>query len=133
MNRHLYLRAYLAGIAIPTAFLLFILAGLLLARSVVVPFPAPVERAVVFPMAVVPNLWGFWNMLHVRLHRCSTGLFGALLPLLLVPAGYLLGQVLGIPYPVPWLPWAGLPLAIAVYYLVWKHAVGFLNDLLGVA
>jgi hypothetical protein len=26
----------------------------------------------------------------------------------------------------------GLPLALAVYYLAWKHAVAYFNDVLGV-
>jgi RNA polymerase sigma-70 factor (ECF subfamily) len=33
--------------------------------------PIPIERVIVFPMALIPNLWGFWNMLYVwlRQHR----------------------------------------------------------------
>jgi hypothetical protein len=27
--------------------------------------PVPIERVIVFPMAVVPNLWGAWNVLRV--------------------------------------------------------------------
>ena len=31
----------------------------------VIPLPSvPLERALVFPMAAVPNMWGLWNMLH---------------------------------------------------------------------
>jgi hypothetical protein len=32
----------------------------------IVEMPArPLERGLVFPMAVVPNIWGFWNMLYL--------------------------------------------------------------------
>jgi hypothetical protein len=27
----------------------------------------PLDRAFLFPMAVVPNAWGLWNMLHLAL------------------------------------------------------------------
>jgi hypothetical protein len=39
-------------------------------------------------------------------------------------------QAIGIPY---WLiaPW--ILIAVAVYYLVWKYAVGFFNQVLGIA
>ena len=44
----------------------------------------PLERALLFPMAVVPNAWGLWNMLYLRLRPrvgSHSGLFGALLVL----------------------------------------------------
>ena len=37
----------------------------------VIPLPGrPLERALIFPMAVVPNVWGLWNVLYLALrHR----------------------------------------------------------------
>ena len=58
MNKHPYLRAYMAGIAVPTFALLFVMTAYTVFRYVY-NFPAPVERFIVFPMAVVPNLWGY--------------------------------------------------------------------------
>ena len=139
MRPHPYLRAYMAGIVVPTCFLLVIVSALAwfhLYLEVPIELPMrPLERAVVFPMAVVPNLWGVWNMLHLALRsraRLPLGVHGALLPLLLMPAGVLLSRALDIST-IQWrfaLPAA--PIGMAVYYLAWKYIVGFLNDELGV-
>jgi hypothetical protein len=131
MNQHTYLRAYLAGIAVPTVFLLFIMTGYCILRYVY-DFPVPVERVIVFPMAVVPNLWGLWNILFIalrsRLHL-PLGLHGALLPILLAPLGMVVSGLLHFPvstlvsriWPI------AAPLALIVYYFAWKYLVGFLN------
>jgi hypothetical protein len=134
MNSHPYLRAYMAGIALPTFFMLFILAAFIVARFVY-DIPIPIERAIAFPMAVVPNLWGVWNILYTAGHgrRWPLGLHGAVLPLLLMPAGLLLAKHLGINVVTPSLAMTFAPVGVAVYYLVWKYAVGFLNETLGVA
>src|SRR5437879_8785581 len=66
MNQHIYLRAYMAGIVVPTVFLLVVAAVFTIARYVY-NIPVPVERVIVFPMAVVPNAWGLWNVLFVAL------------------------------------------------------------------
>ena len=143
MRPHPYLRAYLAGIAVPTGFLLVIVTALVwfhLYLEVPTQFAfnmpmRPLERAIVFPMAVVPNLWGAWNMLHLALRsrmRVSLGVHGALLPLLLMPSGVMLARTLDV-FTIQWrfaLPAA--PLGMAVYYLVWKYIVGFFNNELGV-
>ncbi|HEY1471709.1 MAG TPA: hypothetical protein VGF61_21905 [Candidatus Acidoferrum sp.] len=137
MNKHPYLRAYLAGIAIPTAFLLLVTAGYTIVRYVY-KFPVPIERVIVFPMAAVPNAWGLWNVLYRRFfaqHHVSLGLFGAALPLLLAPCGYLFARLLGFDVPhgvFSVVPFA-LPVALIFYYFVWKHFVGFLNAELGVS
>src|SRR5437016_824732 len=63
---HPFLRAYMAGIVVPTMFLLVIMAVFGYHRyyfevpnQFVIPLPGrPLERALIFPMAVVPNLWG---------------------------------------------------------------------------
>jgi hypothetical protein len=135
MNKHPFLRAYLAGICVPTIFLLVIMIGYTCARYVW-NIPTPIERVIVFPMAFVPNLWGLWNVLHrAFLGRVSLGIFGALLPLLLVPLGYLMTRILDFSIPqhalsmVPIL----LPIGMILYYLVWKYLVSSLNAELGVA
>ena len=144
MRPHPYLRAYMAGVAVPTLFLLVIMMVVTYHRyyfevpnQFVVPLPGqPLDRAIVFPMAVVPNVWGMWNMLHVALRsriRVSLGMHGALLPLILMPLGVALARVLDA-FTIQWrfaLPM--VPIGMAVYYLAWKHLVGFLNDEVGVA
>src|SRR5437667_351118 len=87
MNQHIYLRAYMAGIVVPTIFLLVVVTVFTIARYVY-NIPVPMERVIVFPMAVVPNAWGLWNVLFVALRsrlQLPIGLHGALLPILLAP------------------------------------------------
>ena len=106
MRPHPYLRAYMAGIVVPTMFLLVAFTIYAYFRFLAAPsdFIAPLvsrpfERAIVFPLAVVPNLWGAWNMLHMALRRRTRlplALHGALLPILLVPSGVLLGRALDV-------------------------------------
>src|SRR5262245_6408324 len=135
MIDHPYLRAYLAGIAVPTAFLLIVLCAFLEAHAAGV-LPAAVERLVIFPMAVVPNLWGLWNVLYVALRRrgagWSIGLHGFLLPFLLFVCGLLLTRALGIDLYRARLVFTAFPFALLAYYLAWKYLVGFLNRMLGV-
>lgn len=131
MNKHPLLRAYLAGICVPTAFLLVVAAGFTCLRYVY-NVPLPVERVIVFPMAAVPNLWGLWNVLFVRVlapRRVPLGVFGSLLPLLLAPLGFVVARLLEFPVPRHLLAAApvGLPVAMIVYYLAWKYLVGSLN------
>jgi hypothetical protein len=137
MNQHTYLRAYMAGIAVPTIFLIVIATVFCIVRYVY-NLPTPVERVIVFPMAFVPNLWGLWNMLFVASHartRLSLGLHGVVLPFVLAPLGLLLTRVLDFPvlhHGEGVFPIAAL-LVLAAYYLVWKYVVGFLNAVLGIA
>ena len=144
---HPYLRAYMAGIVVPTAFLLVVMTAFTLLRFVF-EVPVPIERVVVFPMALIPNLFGVWNMLYVSLRsrsRLSIGAHGALLPFVLIPLGLTLGTVLGVvridqdgvqAFQAVRLPYFKsvfvLPVVVVVYYLVWKYIVGFLNDLVGI-
>ena len=142
MKPHPYVRAYMAGITVPTAFLLIIMSIYAYNRyyfevssQFVIPLPgAPLDRAIMFPMAVVPNVWGAWNMLYLRLRSrrdWSIGLHGAVLPLLLMPAGFALARALDV-FTIQWqfaLPMA--PIGMAIYYLAWKHLVGFLNREVG--
>jgi hypothetical protein len=137
MNKHAYLRAYLAGIAVPTVFLLVIMTFYSVQRYAH-GFPVPVERVIVFPMAVVPNIWGLWNILYLALRsrrHLPLGLHGAILPFLLTPAGYVVARILdfAIPsYVVAGFPFV-FPIGLALYYLAWKYLVGFLNAELGIA
>jgi hypothetical protein len=137
MNQHTYLRAYLAGIAVPTVFLLVVMTGYSVLRYVY-NFPVPVERVIVFPMAVVPNLWGLWNVFFIALHNRfhhPIGLHGAILPIFLAPMGLLIAGLLNFPVPLfvtRLLPYLA-PVAIIAYYLAWKYLVGFLNRMEGIS
>jgi hypothetical protein len=136
MNKHPYLRAYLAGIAVPTVFLLLVMTGYTVIRYVC-NVPIAIERVIVFPMAVVPNIWGLWNVLYRALvagRRVSLGVFGGALPLLLVPCGYAVTRLIGftVPHEVLAVGPFALPVGLIVYYLVWKYFVGFLNAELGI-
>src|SRR5215469_9821078 len=134
MNKHPYLRAYLAGLAVPTVFLPLGITGYTLLR-IVYHFPVPPERFIVFPMAAVPNLWGLWNVLFIAWRsrvRLSLGLHGALLPILLAPLGAAASALLNFTIPgfaAHIFPILG-PLVLIVYYFAWKYFVGFLNRVL---
>ncbi len=145
MNHHPYLRAYMAGTAVPTAFLLVALAVFCVARFAC-QVPVPIERAIVFPMALVPNAFGAWNILYVALRsrrRLPIGIHGAILPFIFVPIGYLFATSMGfltatrhgfVYFGVVHAPFSliavGFPIGVSVYYLVWKYLVGFLNNVL---
>jgi hypothetical protein len=148
MNTHPYLRAFLAGILVPTLLMPLMLIGFVVLR-LGLQISVPIERGLVFPMALVPGLWGIWNMLWMVSHpstHFSVGLHGAILPLLMLPLGTLIGTHLGalqlgathavwfgmlhIPYAIIGLCFAA---ALAGYYLAWKYIVGFVNHVLGIA
>ena len=88
-------------------------------------------------MAVVPNLWGLWNILFVASRQRThlpIGLHGALLPLVLGPLGILMTVLLNFTIPgfaTHIFPIAA-PVALIAYYLVWKYFVGTLNEILGI-
>lgn len=144
MRPHPYLRAYMAGIVVPTLFLLLVVAVdayhhyyFEVPNQFVIPLSArPLARAYLFPMAVVPNAWGLWNMLHLALGsrlRLPLGLHGAILVLLLIPGGVALARLfddftIQMPFALPM-----VPIGMAVYYLSWKYLVGRLNAELGIA
>ena len=129
MKTHPYLRAYMAGVLLPSWVLLLVLSIFLLSHFSQ-RVPAGLEGAIVFPMAIVPNLWGVWNVLYTRLElrrRISLAAFGALLPLILVPAGLALASALDLGFYTVRLAALILPVAMAIYYLAWKYAVAFFN------
>ncbi len=147
MNTHPYLRAFLAGTFIPVLVLPVILTVFIVARLVLhVPFP--IERGIIFPMAIVPSLFGLWNMLFLASHESThlpIGVHGAVLPVLMAPIGATLASCLGIlvlgahgvtwfqacEVPYTWIAPAFLAV-LAGYYLVWKYIVGSLNRMLGI-
>ena len=139
-----YLRAYMAGIVVPTIVLLWIasvdayrLFYLEVPSQFVFGLPArPLERAILFPMAIVPNLWGVWNMVWVATKsrtRLPVGLHGSVLPALLVPAGILLGRALELFHIQMGYALLAIPVGMAMYYLAWKFLVGSLNREMGIA
>lgn len=144
MRPHPFIRAYMAGVTVPTVFLLALLAVYAYFRfyfevpnQFVIPLPGPpLERAIVFPMAVVPNMWGAWNMVYLALRsrvRWSVGVHGALLPLILIPFGILLARQLDVFTIQPQFALPMFPVGMTVYYLAWKYLVGFLNAEVGIA
>ena len=148
MNTHPYLRAFLAGILVPTLIMPLVLVAFIVLR-LGLQISEPIERGIVFPMALVPGLWGLWNMLWQSSHPSThlpVGVHGALLPFLLLPLGTLVATSLGvlrlgathaiwfssitIPYGLIAVCFAA---ALAGYYLVWKYIVGSVNRVLGIA
>jgi hypothetical protein len=148
MNTHRYLRAYMAGIAVPTVAVAFAVIVFFVARHVF-HVPIPIERVVIFPVGLVPTLFGLWNMLYARLstgRHLSLGLHGALLPLILIPIGMASAVALEFlafgPRGIVWfgaitvpyallIPWFGV--VVIGYYLVWKYLVGFCNRVANIA
>ena len=138
----------MAGVFVPTLVLPLLLTVFIVVR-LVLQVPVPIERAMIFPMALVPMLFGLWNMLWLGSAgrtRLSIGLHGAVLPLLMAPVGALvatclhvlqLGSQGAIWFQVCLVPYSLIApcflAALAGYYLVWKYIVGFLNQVLGIA
>ncbi|MBZ5497951.1 MAG: hypothetical protein LAP85_16225 [Acidobacteriia bacterium] len=135
MNRP-YLRAYMAGVSFPTFFLMLGFTAFMIAQRHY-HIPVIIERVIVFPLAFIPNLWGFWNMVHLRVTqshaRWPIGAHGAVVPLVLVPLAYVVARESGVGYFTPAVLAASWPGLVVMYYLVWKYIVGFLNETLGVA
>ncbi len=148
MNTHPYLRAYLAGVFLPTLVLPLLLAAFIVTR-IVLKVPIPIEQAMIFPMAVVPLIFGLWNLLWLGSHEHThlpIGLHGAILPLIMAPVGALVATCLHVlefgSNGVIWFQALHVPYALiapcflaalAAYYLIWKYIVGFLNRVLGIA
>ena len=137
MNQHPYIRAYMAAAMVPTLALLVAMTVFTLARYIY-NIPVPIERVIVFPMAVVPNLWGVWNVLYVaslsRRHF-PIGVFGAALPFLLVPGAFVVARCVDFAVPsfvVSAFPYF-FPFGVIVYYLMWKYIVSALNRIVAVA
>jgi len=148
MKMHPYLRAFLAGAFVPTLVLPVLLTVFIIVR-LVLQCQVPIERGMVFPMALVPSIFGLWNMLWLKSHGTThmpLGLHGALLPLIGAPVGASVASLLGVlalePSGVRWFDVLHVPYALvacvfcaamAGYYLVWKYVVGFVNRTLEIA
>ena len=135
MTTHPYLRAYMAGVTVPSVFLLFVFLVFCVTKVAYHP-EFPIERILIFPM---PAIWGVWNMVYLAMHKrryIPLGCHGALVPLFLVPVALMCARAFGIDLALA-ATWRILlltvPLLMIVYYLVWKSFVGFLNELLGIA
>ena len=138
MTTHPYLRAYMAGVTVPSVFLLLVFVVFGVIRLAYNP-EFPIERVLVFPLALVPAIWGVWNMVYLALHTrryLPLGCHGALVPVFLVPVALLSAKAFGVDFALA-ASWhiviLTVPLLMIVYYLVWKFLVGFLNELLGIA
>lgn len=126
----------MAGITIPTILLIFIMTVFSIARYYYnVSFS--IERIIVFPMAIVPNLWGLWNILYIRLRRyryLSIGFHGALLAFVQVLIVFGITRLVN--FEIPGVVASAFPLSFPIvailFYLVWKHAVAFFNAILGI-
>jgi hypothetical protein len=130
---HPYLRAYMSGVALPTMLVPLVVAGLSLHEHSGRPFH--LEDVVIFPIGLVPNAWGLWNMLFVRLRKrrdLPAGPYGAALVVLLAPAAYGIQLALGKVLWTPAIFAVGLPMTLAAYYLAWKYVVARFNDTLGI-
>lgn len=123
----------MAGVVIPTAtvFLVALPVAGFFSR-----IPADIERAMIFPMALNPAIWGAWNVLYVALprkRRLPIGWHGATLALLLVLSGIALARCLDVSFVKPSRAFAVLPPTMIAYYVLWRFAVKSLNDLLGIS
>jgi len=136
MKTYPYLRAYMAGITIPTVLLVLFVSVFTVARhsfNELVPF----ERLIVFPLAIVPNLWGLWNMAYVRLSKSrymSIGFHGALLTFVQALAAFGIARLTDVEIPsfvTSVFPFS-FPVLVIVFYLVWRHLVSFFNAVLGI-
>ncbi|MBK6587759.1 MAG: hypothetical protein IPM21_00360 [Acidobacteria bacterium] len=136
MKTYPYLRAYMAGITIPTILLVLFVTVFTFARHEYSEL-IPIERLIVFPLAIVPNLWGIWNMAYVRLRRnryLSIGLHGALLTFVQAMTAFGIAKLTDVEIPsvvASAFPF-GFPVLVIVFYLVWRHVVSFFNAILGI-
>ncbi len=136
MKTYPYLRAYMAGITIPTMMLILIMIVFTIARYIF-NVSISVEKIIVFPMAIVPNLWGLWNILYIYLRRyryLPIGFHGVVLALVQVLLAFGIAKLVSFETPqlmTSIFPF-GLPIVVVVFYLVWKHLVAFLNAVLGI-
>jgi len=131
---HPYLRAYMADTALPTMVVPLVIAGIAVQHPTVHGFH--VEDILIFPIGLVPIAWGLWNALLVWVRRyrdVPIGVFGSLLAFVLAPLAFAIQLGLDRVIWTPGLFALGFPVTLAVYYLAWKHAVAWFNDVLGIA
>ncbi|HTM36425.1 MAG TPA: hypothetical protein VL156_06730 [Terriglobales bacterium] len=128
---HPFLRAYMAGVAVPS---LVVSAAAVVVALRFSAIPSSVERAMIFPTALNPFIWGAWNALYIALRRrwrIPIGWFGASLAILLIVSGVVLAHMLGLTFvTIRGAALVVVPIA-ATYFVLWKYVVAMLNRLLG--
>src|SRR5262245_56658459 len=129
VRAHRYVRAFLAGIAVPT-----VVVGV--AGTIAVVFfddlEPSVQRALILPIAINPIIWGCWNVLWAALgppRRARIGWHGAVLAILLIGLGLLLAPRLSVSGVTLQRGAAVLVPTGFAYYILWRYAVSFLNSL----
>jgi len=131
MRSHRYVRAYLAGIALPT---LVVCAGGSMAVLFFNRLEPSIQRVLLLPIATNPVVWGIWNMVWVALGprwRVQIGWHGAILAALLIGVGVLLAGRLDVSEVTPLRGGTVLVPTGVAYYLLWRYGVSFLNSLVG--
>lgn len=128
-----YVKAFMAGIVVPSIILPIILFFALLAgRPQVLTIPL---------LHFIPLFWGIWNMLYFAFFKKAFPgkvkvrllLTGGLLGLLVAICGVFLSDfpaAIGLPRVLDYLP---LILAPVIYALLWLYVVKPLNDLVGLS
>ena len=127
-----FLRAYLAGVALPSLFVCAVAVVVALNFSAI---PGSIERAMLFPMAINPFMWGAWNALYVGVRRrwhIPISWFGALLAVLLIPSGVVLAQTLALTFVTARGAAVALVPTATVYFVLWASVVARLNRFVGV-
>jgi hypothetical protein len=128
-----YLLAYMAGLTIPAVLLIGAMFAYVWLR-LIWDLPMPLERVIAFPMAIIPNAWGLWNMIYIASHldrRVPIGWYGAMLPVVLMPIGWRLARTADVETP-PVMFGCAVVVVAALYYVLWRYAVAALNRLVGV-
>ena len=125
----------MAGIVPPTAMSLVVYVLMTLGHSLfALQFP-PVENVIIFPLVVIPNMWGIWNGIRaVMTKRLPLATHGALLPIINFALGYAVVRTANFAISTQMMRFGpvSLLMTMTIYYLVWKFAVGFLNTLVDV-
>ena len=125
----------MAGIVPPTALALIVYVFMTLGHSLFAMQLPPVESFIIFPLVVIPNLWGIWNGVRAMMRRrLPLALHGALLPIINFALGFAMVRALDLTVSDQMMRFGpvSLVMTMAFYYLTWKYAVGFLNTLVDV-
>lgn len=131
-----HLHAYLAGAAVPTVLLPVMLVTYCAVRSQINP-DIGLERMMQFPLALAPLVWGVWNVVWAsqpEQQRLPLGVHGAVVPVVLAPLAVWGYESLGVKLPEGAVGFIGpgIPLMMALYFVLWRTVVGRLNKLLDV-
>ena len=126
----------MAGITIPTAFLLVIVTAFVIVHRFHQE-PLPIDRMLVFLMAIALDLWGVWNIVYVAVRRRRSwppGLHGLLLSVLAGSLGWGIARAMGLPIAALGTGHRGVPVRHGHGVLPGlEHGVAALNEILGVA